>query len=282
LLGYLGPPDGSSEEWFLRSDRALLAQADHDPDHLQDDGWGIAWYGKPESDVIVRKGIRGAFRPEERPAFVAASRAARGPVIVGHLRHASNPLKLPPTQLIALENSQPFSHAGSVFAHNGAIYLPTETRTRLGGLSDRVQGVNDSEILFWLLTRWAEELDNPVEAYAQTVRDLWEVWQQNGRPPSGPYGGLNIIWTRAPNELWAFCHWRGEHGTGLFATETPYYEMTYRRVGNAVVVASEPFDTQSGKWSKIPNGTYVHVEGSDGHVSLVTGAIPLELETFRT
>jgi len=273
LFGLLGGPVEPAEPWLVATDRSLLAQSDINPEMRQSDGWGIAWY-PPTRVPRVEKGVGGAYEPRERERFVRAAKLATGPVVIGHLRHASNPLNLPQGRLIGLENSQPFIHGGTLFAHNGSIHLPRETRALLGKFEEHVRGVNDSEILFWLLVKHTEETGDPLGAYTRTVADLVKVWSENGRPEEGPYSGLNVIFTRGPNELWAFCHWIGEHGPSFCDPKRPYYEMTYTADAKHAIVGSEPFDSTRPDWRNIPNGHYLVANASGGLVGAKTGPIP--------
>ncbi|MFZ0699904.1 MAG: class II glutamine amidotransferase [Thermoplasmata archaeon] len=273
LFTQLTVSDRPAHAWLLDSERSLLRQSNASPETAQADGWGIAWY-EPDGRIRLEKGVEGAFAPSERAHFERASREARGTLIVGHLRHASNPLGLPREKLLALENSQPFHDAKDIFAHNGAIPLPNETRPYLGRYSANVRGVNDSEVLFWLLAHHVEGSGNPLEAYARTVEDLVRVWEANGRPGNAPYSGLNVLFARGPDELWAFCHWKGEVGCGLLASDRPYYEMTYREEPGQLIVGSEPFDGRVG-WTNLANGRYLAARREGHRLRIRTGPIPL-------
>jgi len=274
LFGILSVQPESAEPWLVRSDRSLLAQSNVDQDRAQKDGWGIGWFGE-NGRARVEKGLRGAYFESERDHYLQAAAAAEGPLILGHLRHASNPLKLPYEQLIALENSQPFENHTSLFAHNGAISFPTETRPFLGVYEPKVRGVNDSEVLFWLLYRNTAEVGDPLVGYIQTVEDLVRVWEGLGKPAIPPFSGLNVLFTRGPDELWAFCLWTGDHGAGLFDGNRRYYEMTYQSVAHRVIVGSEPFDGEPGVWKPMPSGTYLHARRGDHHVEVTVAKIPL-------
>ena len=273
LFGLLASPVTPAEPWLVSTDRSLLAQSHVSEEESQPDGWGIAWYEKTRSPKI-EKGVGGAYEPTEREHYLRAAKRAKGPVVFGHLRKASNPMDLPHDRLIALENSQPFSYASYLFAHNGSIPLPRETRPKLGKFEAFVQGVNDSEVLFYLFVRHLEELGDPVGAYSRVLFDLNEVWEAEGKPKTGPYSGLNLLFSRGPNEVWAFCHWRGEHGTRLMDPTRPYYEMAYAADAKQAVVGSEPFDSTRGDWHAIPNGTYFYAHSAHGLVAVKTGAIP--------
>lgn len=273
LFGLLGNSVTPADPWLLFTDRSLLRQSNVSPETAQKDGWGIAWFDASRN-VRLEKGAAGAYRPGEVERFTQAARESRGPLVLGHLRHASNPMDLPPERLLGLENSQPFVHGSTLFAHNGSIPFPRETRTKLGRFEPRVKGVNDSEVLFWLLVRHIEETGDPLRAYAETVQDLEEVWNAQGAPPPGPYSGLNVLISRGPNELWAFCRYLGEHGTGLLDTTRPYYEMTYAADAKQLVVGSEPFDTKRRDWVSLPNGHYLFAQATHGLVALQTGELP--------
>jgi predicted glutamine amidotransferase len=274
LFGLLSSPEESAERWLVRSDRSLLAQSHVTPETAQRDGWGIGWF-TDGGRSRVEKGVGGAFTNGERERFLRAAQGASGPLVIGHLRHASNPLHLEPQELIGLVNSQPFENHTSLFAHNGAISFPTETRPFLGVHESKVRGVNDSEVLFWLLVRNTEEVGDPLVGFIRTVEDLVRVWQAVGRPAIPPFSGLNLLFSRSPDELWAFSQWTGDHGTGLFDETRRYYEMAYAATPHRVVVGSEPFDREPGVWKSLPSGTYLSARRENGHVTVKTGRTPI-------
>jgi predicted glutamine amidotransferase len=177
--------------------------------------------------------------------------------------------------LIGLVNSQPFDTHTILFAHNGSIPFPTETRPFLGVHESKVRGVNDSEVLFWLLVRNTEETRDPLVGYTRTVEDLVRVWEAMGKPEIPPFSGLNVIFSRGPDELWAFSQWTGNHGGGFYDESRPYFEMTYAATPHRVVVGSEPFDGQPATWKPIPAGTYLSARRENRHVTVKTGRTPI-------
>jgi predicted glutamine amidotransferase len=264
----------SADHWLVRSDRSLLAQSNASPETAQKDGWGIGWLDS-QGRARVERGLGGAFEDGERERFVRVSTEANGSLILGHLRHASNPLSLPHEQLIGPFNSQPFETHSTLFAHNGAIPFPNETRPFLGVHEKEVKGVNDSEVLFRLLLRHNEEIHDPHRAYVRAVEDLIRIWVAVGRPLVPPYSGLNVLFSTSPDELWAFCLSNGDHGCGLLDTSRPYYEMTYHEEPHRLVVGSEPFDGAPGAyWKPLPSGTYLHARRLDGRVEVQTAPLP--------
>jgi predicted glutamine amidotransferase len=272
LFGMLTTKEETGEHWLARSDRSLLAQSHVSPDTAQSDGWGVGWF-TDGGRARVEKGTGEANAEGERERYLAAARDARPPLILGHLRNASNPLHLPHEQLIAVENSQPFDAHTILFAHNGAINFPVETRPFLGLHESKVRGVNDSEVLFWLLVRNTEEHGDPLIGFRHTVEDLVRVWEAMKEPEIPPFSGLNILFSRGPTELWAFCLWTGDHGTGLFDASRRYYEMTYQAAPHRVIVGSEPFDREPGVWKSLGSGSYLKAERKDGHVEHTVGKV---------
>ena len=272
LFAQFAAREEAADHWLVRTDRSLLAQSNVSLDTAQKDGWGIGWFDAG-GRARVEKGTGGAFAEAAR--FEATARSARSPLVFGHLRHASNPLHLPPEKLIALENSQPFENHTMLFAHNGAIPFPVETRPFLGVHEGKVRGVNDSEVLFWLLVRNTEETGDPLAGYVHSVEDLVRIWQAMKRPPIPPFSGLNVLFSRHPKELWAFCLWTGDHGTGLLDSTRRYYEMTYRSDPHRLIVGSEPFDGEKGVWRSLASGSYLSARRADGHVELKVAALPL-------
>jgi predicted glutamine amidotransferase len=272
LFGLLGNPRTPAEPWLVTSDRSLLAQSHVSDKTAQPDGWGIAWF--TDSRVPrLEKGVRGAFQEVE--AFTRAARAAQGPVVLGHVRHASNPTGLPAERLIGMENSQPFAYHSYLFAHNGMIPFPRETRPYLGKFEEQVRGVNDSEVLFWLLVRHTEALGDPLQGYARAVADLSKVWAARVNPEGPAFTGLNVLFTRGPNELWAFCLWKGEHGSSFYDMHRPFYQMAYVADAKQCIIGSEPFDGTRSDWRTLDNGSYLVARASSGLVTVETGRIPL-------
>jgi predicted glutamine amidotransferase len=274
LFGLLTSDASPAEPWLARTDRSLLAQANASPETAQRDGWGIGWF-LPEGRPRVVKGVKGAFEAGERERFEQAAREAAPPLVLGHLRHASNPMNLPSSELLGLANSQPFESHTTLFAHNGSIPFPRETRPYLGVYEKELRGVNDSEVLFWLLVRNVEEISDPLRGYVRTVEDLVRVRKELGQHTVPAFSGLNVLFAPSPSELWAFCLWTGDHGAGLLDPRRRYYEMTYRASPHAVVVGSEPFDEEHGTWTTLGSGRYLHARRDHGRVEVTVARIPI-------
>jgi len=250
-----------------------LKQASINKEQLQSDGWGIAWY--EGTRPVVEKGVGGAYEPAEQDAFIAAAGRAKGSMVLAHLRRASNPMGLPTDKLRGFENSQPFLYGKTVFVHNGAIHLPQETRKYLGKYAGLPKGVNDSEIFFYLLLKSVDDEKDVVRGYGTAMRQLLRVWEENGKPGKKAFSGLNVILSRSPKELWAFCFYEGDYGPSLSGIRKPYYEMCYKEDKRDLIVASEPMDGKPSEWHPLRAGHYLSAKLEEGVVRVSPGTIDL-------
>ncbi|HUI38348.1 MAG TPA: class II glutamine amidotransferase [Thermoplasmata archaeon] len=276
-FGQLSARPALAQRWLVQSERSLLKQANAVPTQLQADGWGIAWFDASRQ-LHVEKGTEPVFQKGESERFRSAARKAKSSVVIGHVRRASNPMGLPADRLVGMENSQPFAYGSTVFAHNGTIPYPLATRSALGRFDAEVHGVNDSEVLFWLLVRHLESSQNPPTAFGRAIADLIRVWRNRQSQSVGPYTGLNVVLSRGPDELWAFCKSRGEHGRALMDPDWPYYELAYSAAPELVLVASEPLDGRDAGWKALHDGQYLYATVEEKQVSVHTGTIPISPE----
>ncbi|MGC2289992.1 MAG: class II glutamine amidotransferase [Thermoplasmata archaeon] len=274
LLGVLSPEVISSRLWLLDAERSLFVQSNASPETAQKDGWGIGWFDE-EGRIHLQKGTHGAFEPREKEHYRLIAGSARSQNLIGHLRHASNPMNLPREQLLSLVNSQPFEDGQTLFGHNGSIPLPMETRKKLGSLDAKVQGVNDSEVLYWLIQKHYRDSGDPLQAFVAARQDLVTVWEENGRPAGGPWSGLNVLFAPLQDELWAFCCYEGEHGHNLCDDGQPYYQMSYQESPTGLVVGSEPFDSHRENWNALPNGQFLRGRIHNGRVLVEKGPLPV-------
>jgi glutamine amidotransferase len=131
----------------------------------------------------------------------------------------------------------PYTHERWLFAHNGRVEgFPGPTATRLRRwLSDartgHMQGVTDSEVLFGLVLDHIDAGAKATDAIAQVVHDVTEL---------APASRLNLCLT---------------DGETIVATALGDSLYTYTP-GDAVVVASEPYDDEDG-WTPVAEGSLV-------------------------
>lgn len=252
---------------FLReTECSLLAQSDSDPEHLQQDGWGVAAFSGGW------KVLRSNTPVFDDPRFSEVD--AMGKMVIAHIRRASNPLGLPIEELRAPDNIQPYRFGDIVFAHNGTIKIPEDMRPYLGEFSEMVRGRNDSEIYFWLMIKNLRSEGDVKRAVLRTVADLNEGWedvpQEKREELKSPYRGLNFVMSDG-KRLYAYCRHDSVAGAGptLCYKNAPYYQMVYRKENRGLVVASERMDRAD--WKEMKDGEMLEAWIEDGEVKLKLG-----------
>jgi len=258
LLSVLPLVDTSTD--LLQSPCSLRAQSDADPERKQPDGWGIAWHQNKGATVL--KTQRPLYKEESK--LKKTLKIVGSPAVLAHIRHASNPMGIARHKLLGSQNSQPFIYKHFSFVHNGSLNIPREMRHRLGSYEQKVRGVNDSEILFWLLMKHIEKCRGDTEqAFKECVAEIWETWRHlNVKPQhiSQPYSGLNIILSNG-REIWAQCKYDGvspRKDTSLCQVEPgPIGEMRYYQNPHVLKIASERTNLGPG-WQPLKDGTLLH------------------------
>lgn len=276
MFGVISTQPIDASFYMENAPQSLLVQSRIDPKRRQSDGWGVGWFeqGRPR----VFKSSRLIYR--DRTRLRRAARQPRGGVLIGHVRWASNPLKLPRHQLIGLEHTQPFTHGSWLFAHNGTLYIPREVQAALGPWSRYVKGHNDSEVLFyWLMKtllnptprplsprrpreqdeggRWASRLRKSL----QQLDAIWARCRKRYPLYPYPYHGLNWVLTNG-RVLLVFCY-VNPRGFGkakaLCDRCRPYYQLYVKHTLNTFVIASEPL-SESPAWQPMKHGQLVVAE----------------------
>jgi predicted glutamine amidotransferase len=203
-----------------------------------------------------------------------AARRAKGRVLVGHVRWASNPLKLPKQRLIGPLHTQPFAFRRWIFAHNGTLLIPKEVRAQLGLFSKHVRGHNDSEVLFYWLMKHLEgrrgvrpDGRHIVEAIRKSLRGIeaiWDTCREKYPLYKFPYHGLNWVLTNGKTLVAMAYVNPGGFGKAkaLCCHSEPYYQLYMKRSPDGWMVASEPLDADP-RWRPVPHGSIV-VAGARG------------------
>ncbi|MBI3288701.1 MAG: class II glutamine amidotransferase [Elusimicrobia bacterium] len=264
LYGQITPAPRDAGEFLARSERSLLRQANFRRKDYQKDGWGIAHFDGNRARVV--KSPEPVFEEAARFGRLAASIRSR--VIIGHLRAASNPLRLSRKELLGPDNTQPFTDGRFVFAHNGTVQIPLEVAQFLGPYRDSVRGLNDSEIYFWQFRKFYDLYGDVPSALQACVSELWALW--NHRPRRGkkkvPYIGLNTLVSDG-HSLHAMCHYPHKHPKlSLFNPRQAWGRMSYARRGDRVIFSSEDLDT--GGWDHFKNPEIISATISGGKVSV--------------
>jgi predicted glutamine amidotransferase len=239
---------------------------------LQGDGWGVGWFenGKPR----LRKSPKPLSR--DRRLLFEAARQAKGQTLIGHVRWASNPMKLPKKEILGMEHTQPFVHDNWIFAHNGTLYIPREVRAELGPWEKFIQGNNDSEVLFyWLLKHLKGNETRVAEAVRASLRGLDNIWRGcRKKYPlyKFPYHGLNCVLSDGEKVI-TFCLVDPDgfgKSKGLCQRQQPYYQLQWFETPNMVAVASEPMDPNQ-KWNAFAHGELLTISREGKRLSKESG-----------
>ena len=231
--------------FMTEAPQSLLMQSQADARRKQGDGWGLGWFdnGRPQ----IFKSPKAMYR--DLSSVERAAKDAKGNVLVGHVRWASNPLKLSKKELIGLDHTQPFSHGEWLFAHNGTLLIPNEVYAALGRWQRYVKGKNDSEVLFyWLMKTFIPKAGkNPAAAMRASFRGLEKIWDtcRKSYPLyKYPLHGGNVILTNGET-LYAlsFATPKGfDKGKGLCRKDQPYYQLQLLQSDRGITISSEPLD----------------------------------------
>lgn len=271
ITAVISTRQGASPDLLCRGPKSLLAQAGAVPGRFQDDGWGVAHY---RAEVPSLKLSTRAARLEPE-AFAAAAGKAVSRVTLAHLRYASAP-GVPKAAQVRPENTQPFSAAGLVFAHNGTLYIKDEIRSLLGGYAARIKGTNDSEVLFWQVMKMLDAYGSPaaaLEAALDEIRTVWVSCRDKYPGRKDPYLGLNLF-LASKDSLTVLCHApRRKPSPALLTPGWEYGRVAWRREAGRVAFSSEPAD--GGTWRKMNDPEIASARLAGGRLELTFKRISL-------
>ena len=245
LLAYLGAPVFPSEH-VERPPRSLIAQsltASEAKTVTQGDGVGLGWYGERPEPGVYR---------EARPAWSdlnlqSLCRSLRSGLFFAHVRAATG-------TDATRANCHPFAAGRRLFMHNGQVGGYGRIRRRIEGLiDDRVYddrlGTSDSEAIF-LAALSAGLDDDPADAFASVLGTILEMQRAQG--------------IRAPLRF-AACFTDGVRLHAFrWASDDRSPTLYLRRLEDAVLVVSEPYDDDRHGWEPVPADSCVRVEPSLG------------------
>lgn len=267
-------PEGS-KDLLVESRYSLLRQADGDPANPQQDGWGVAWFGADGRPRVTKSGGSAAA---EREAFSRAAAEAVSPVVLGHLRAASNPH-------VDRDHAHPFEDEGWVFIHNGTLTIAKEVAGALGARASRLKTDSDSEIYFQQFLKHLAVSGDPSRAFEACVVEDWTLWDKcRGRHPgaSTPYTSLNAIASDGRG-VHALCHASrpGLAKEAVFHPGQPWSVMSFTTRGGRFVLSSEGED--GGDWTRlqppetisaVPAGSGIEVHRRALTLASPHGAVP--------
>ncbi|MBV9456966.1 MAG: class II glutamine amidotransferase [Bradyrhizobium sp.] len=194
------------------------------------DGFGLGWYGVHPEPGLYR---------ETRPAWSDENlrylcRHLQSHLFFAHVRAATG-------TAVTRQNCHPFACGRWLFMHNGFIGSWNRLRRKVEGLipdalyPSRV-GTTDSEAVF--LSMMGAGLDrDPIGATRRVLQTLCKLVNENGLRE-------RLRFTAAlanGHDIYTF----------RFAENDTANTLYYRRTGDRLIVASEPFDTDL-TWSEVP------------------------------
>lgn len=239
------------------------------------DGWGVAWFddedgpGRPGGAADQHPAtdrvepLANPRRPQirrhldvarESAAYREAITAARGPMMLVHLRRASPGLPL------RIANTHPFREGETVFAHNGQFDLSDPLRAAILARGGRTpEGTTDSELFLSLITLHQRERDLAA-AVQHAAAELTALCLQHGsRVPEA----LNCL-VMTLDEMVAY----QQHDPAQAARHqvADMYALRYRIDADRVIVASTGIP-QTGHL-EVGEGQALVIERSDLSVSV--------------
>ena len=237
LAVYLGEPRLLSEI-IIDPSHSLTAQSQEALEaklSVNGDGFGIAWYGnRPEPGLF--KDILPAWSDSN---LLSLCQHITSPLFLAHVRAATD-------GEVARANCHPFTHENWSFMHNGqtgsfmSLRRPLEA-TLPDDLYALRRGSTDSELLFLLLLN-AGLAEDPEQACHHVIAQLNQTARDVGVKP---FFRQTCVFSDGQS-LYCF-RYASDH-------RYPTLYMSRDFVDGGMVVASEPLDGQTDRWTEItPN-----------------------------
>jgi len=243
-LGYLGPPR-TLHDLLVAPEFSLVHQAFAPRRQLHGrinaDGYGVGWW-TPARPEPVR--VRRAQPIWTDASFLDLAQVTESTAVVAAVRSAT------PGFAVTEEATAPFRSGPWLFSHNGTVenwerLADTLSRNELVDLEAKV----DSVLVWAMVRRRLADGAEPGAALADVVREVAHITParlnlllSDGQQLAATAFGSSLVWRDLPG-----------HGS----------------VSGGVVVASEPYDDDSG-WSDVPEGSLVTVDAKGVTVSDLT------------
>lgn len=243
LFAQAAPRPAGARDLLVDSSFSLLKQSDMSPENPQKDGWGMAWFGADGKPRVVKSG-RPASAEADR--FKAAADAAYSPVVLGHIRAASNPH-------VDDAHAHPFEDDGWAFIHNGTLTIYKDVAETLGARQARLKTDSDSEVYFQQFLKHLDAVKDPSKAFEACIEEDWRLWpsvRHKYPDASTPYTALNAIASDGRG-LHAVCHASrvGLARMGLCHPDQPWSVMSFSKRDGRFLIASEGVD--GGDWTRL-------------------------------
>ena len=241
-LAYLGKPV-YLEKYLFEPEHSLIAQS-LNPERTavtaNGDGFGVGWYGERPEPGQYRE-ILPAWNDPNLRSLAAQIRSG---LFFAHVRASTG------TETSRV-NCHPFVHGNWMFMHNGQIGGYERVRRALDALLPdalytRRRGTTDSEAFFYLLFHFGLETD-PEGAWRKTVAAVLNETKRAG--VTEPFRMTAILTD-------------GEVLYGLrYATDPIPPSLYWSCEKDALLVVSEPLDSDKLHWSEVPAGALLLAEG---------------------
>jgi len=229
------------------------------------DGFGIGWYSGEEDPFLFRS-VEPAWHDRNLKEIAKAIKAR---TLLAHVRAAS-----PMVGNVQQTNCHPFRHGNWLWMHNGVIRgfkdIKRDLMLRIDpDLFPCIEGSTDSEAFFYLALTFGLKEDPP-KAVAKAVGYLIKMAEKRGvdRPPV-----QMTVATTDGKRLWAF-RYSSEgksrtlyYSTGkedllkLYEDDPEVRERLSIFDNDTRFVVSEPLGDLPGVWNKVPESTFVFVDG---------------------
>jgi glutamine amidotransferase len=243
LLAYIGAPTFLSEH-VERPSRSLISQsltATEAKTVTQGDGVGIGWYGERTAPGVYR---------ESRPAWSdenlrALCRQIRAGVFFAHVRAATG-------TDATRANCHPFASGRFMFMHNGQIGGYSRIRRGVEALIDdrfydERLGTSDSEAIF-LAAQSSDLSEDPAAAFAQVLDRIARLQHAHGIRSALRFSACFTDGHRLQAFRWA--------------SDGRCPSLYLRRLPDAVLVASEPYDADRDAWEPVPPGSSLSIDAA--------------------
>lgn len=267
LFAQVSPKPQGARPFLVDSPYSLLKQSDMSAENPQKDGWGLAWFGADGKPRVMKSGRAAS---EEADRFKAAADAAFSPVVLGHIRAASNPH-------VDDAHAHPFEDDGWAFIHNGTLTVYKEVADALGARQARLKTDSDSEVYFQQFLKHLDRVKEPSRAFEACIEEAWSLWPRiKDRYPdaSTPYTALNAIASDGRG-VHAVCHASrvGLARMGLCHPDQPWSVMSFSQRADRFVIASEGVD--GGDWTRLSPPETLSASFAEGRVRVVRRPLTL-------
>jgi glutamine amidotransferase len=217
------------------------------------DGFGVGWYGAPETPGLYRstEPAWNDYNLRELAGHISS------PLFFTHIRAAIG-------SAVQQTNCHPFRHGHWLFMHNGYLneFATIKRDVALAidpSLYPQIQGAADTEFLFFLALTFGLR-DDPPTAVEGAIGLVEEIAERHGVP--NPFQGT--IATTDGETIWAFRYSSERRSRSLFyTTDVPTLRKLYpeRQLFQDVsvdarLIVSEPLGDVAGVWNEVPESSW--------------------------